>query len=621
MKRLFILITLTLLLGRVQGWSASYIDDPSCIRVDSFWVEGSMMAQTPLSLHVIATNTGNVYFDAVMWLLDANTKKGVDFSPELRTPMKPGETKELISYFQLDQPGTYTLEMVPVINFNYQYFSFTITVSEYKEPRLKGSLQIDMLEETEEGNYLYGDFQNPTSVTRITGIATVTNEENYPIFPHWVSIVGELEITPSILPALPGVFVYSTQDSQFIFYPWGKEIGAKETITIPFSCNIRGKYEDEGDEVFYLYAYSQKLQEIHFNPKQCTNTYWTADQHVKPLPQEGMELKVPKEAVAVDFRGNYGVDDVFTVDVTEANPNCLYYLNNLDYVPKGLDYDRLVIRDYAIRDLVIDERHDFYCPMPFEAKTALLTVTPEGKEAFDKNSEVTGSCSGTITLPFDAQRIQLTDVNGESTLGQDGLTFFRFAGIRRDLTLLFSPVLDSQLLAYEPCFFNSRPSRIAFSAENITVPATRPAVTHTQYFDFKGTTTAKTGDLCLPWSQENGCFALDVLNFEQKTLRPFNAAIFGDEVLKRLLYEMPTNPPVVKPGETSEDFTLKFPIAILDDENKNNITFIHQLQTSTPQPPTTQGVYSLTGQYLGRSGEVSLKPGLYVIDGKKRIVR
>jgi hypothetical protein len=212
-------------------------------------------------------------------------------------------------------------------------------------------------------------------------------------------------------------------------------------------------------------------------------------------------------------------------------------------------------------------------------------------------------------------------VNGESTLGQDGLTFFRFAGIRRDLTLLFSPVLDSQLLAYEPCFFNSRPSRIAFSAENITVPATRPAVTHTQYFDFKGTTTAKTGDLCLPWSQENGCFALDVLNFEQKTLRPFNAAIFGDEVLKRLLYEMPTNPPIVKPGETSEDFTLKFPIAILDDENKNNVTSIHQLQTPTTQPPTTQGVYSLTGQYLGRSGEVSLKPGLYVIDGKKRIVR
>ena len=84
---------------------------------------------------------------------------------------------------------------------------------------------------------------------------------------------------------------------------------------------------------------------------------------------------------------------------------------------------------------------------------------------------------------------------------------------------------------------------------------------------------------------------------------------------------MPTNPPVVKPGETSEDFTLKFPIAILDDENKNNITSIHQLQTSTTQPPTTQGVYSLTGQYLGRSGEVSLKPGLYVINGKKRIVR
>ena len=363
-------------------------------------------------------------------------------------------------------------------------------------------------------------------------------------------------------------------------------------------------------------AFNSYKDVIHFTPKSGTNTYWTADQHVKPLPQEGMELKVPKEAVAVDFRGNYGVDDVFTVDVTEANPNCLYYLNNLDYVPKGLDYDRLVIRDNAIRDLVIDERHDFYCPMPFEAKAALLTVTPEGKETFDKNSEVTGSCSGTITLPFDAQRIQLTDVNGESTLGQDGLTFFRFAGIRRDLTLLFSPVLDSQLLAYEPYFFNSRPSRIAFSAENITVPATRPAVIHTQYFDFKGTTTAKSEQSCVPWSWEDDCFALDVNEYKNTELRPFTAAIFGDELLDRVVYEFQsgTNSPVTNPDASS--LTLKFPIAFLADA-----TSIHQLQTPTPQPSTTQGVYSLTGQYLGRSGEVSLKPGLYVIDGKKRFVR
>jgi hypothetical protein len=202
---------------------------------------------------------------------------------------------------------------------------------------------------------------------------------------------------------------------------------AGESFIKPFVFYFVGDVNVEKDYDLRLMAFNSYKDGIHFTPKSGTNTYWTADQHVKPLPQEGMELKVPKEAVAVDFRGNYGVDDVFTVDVTEANPNCLYYLNNLDYVPKGLDYDRLVIRDYAIRDLVIDERHDFYCPMPFEAKTALLTVTPEGKEAFDKNSEATGSCSGTITLPFDAQRIQLTDVNGESTLGQDGLTFFRFA--------------------------------------------------------------------------------------------------------------------------------------------------------------------------------------------------
>ena len=624
MKRLFILITLTLLLGTVPGWSAEITSnvtyDPSCLRVDSIYVEGSHYADMFQRLHVIVTNTSDMDFIGKMSLTDHETGQPLHYyheSHQSTEKVDAGKIMDLHILFVKEKPGNYTCEIVWITNSGMLPFaSFNTTITKREACRIEGKLHVDMMEQTEEGNYVYGDTH---SVFRISGNVSITNLENFPIFADDRLAGGPLGI------AVENTMMHDDDNWKHYrdgaFRGFADYLEAGESFIKPFVFYFVGDVNVEKDYDLRLMVFNAYKDGIHFTPKSGTNTYWTADQHVKPLPQEGMELKVPKEAVAVDFRGNYGVDDVFTVDVTEANPNCLYYLNNLDYVPKGLDYDRLVIRDYAIRDLVIDERHDFYCPMPFEAKTALLTVTPEGKEAFDKNSEATGSCSGTITLPFDAQRIQLTDVNGESTLGQDGLTFFRFAGIRRDLTLLFSPVLDSQLLAYEPYFFNSRPSRIAFSAENITVPATRPAVTHTQYFDFKGTTTAKTGDLCLPWSQEDGCFALDVNEYKNTELRPFNAAIFGDEVLKRLLYEMPTNPPVVKPGETSEDFTLKFPIAILDDENKNNITSIHQLQTSTTQPPTTQGVYSLTGQYLGRSGEVSLKPGLYVIDGKKRIVR
>ena len=587
------------------------------------------MANMVQLLHVKVTNTSDKRYLDSWEIYDNSTGNYIDCETEERPSFNAGETREFLYYFKIKEPGNYTL-LLGHLGYpkSITITTFSLIIKEYKEPSMKSSLQIDMLEKTEEGNYLYSDFQNPTSVSYISGIATVTNEEDYPIFPDWVLLTGNDGLPPL---SIPGIYVNHSFSGQLQglpsnnnlsnYSPWNDGIGSKETIIIPFSYKFKGKYEGDGDELICLYAFYQKLQEIHFTPKQCTNTYWTADQHVKPLPQEGMELKVPKEAVAVDFRGNYGVDDVFTVDVTEANPNCLYYLNNLDYVPKGLDYDRLVIRDYAIRDLVIDERHDFYCPMPFEAKTALLTVTPEGKEAFEMNSGAASSCSGTITLPFDAQRVQLTDVNGDSTFGQDGLTFFRFAGIRPDLTQLFSPVLDLQLLAYEPYLFNSRPSRIAFSAENITVPATRPAVTHTQYFDFKGTTTAKTGDMCLLWSQEDGCFALDANEYKNTELRPFTAAIYAEELLGELLYEFQSgnNTPVTNPDASS--FIFKFPIAFLDAEENKNTTSIHQLQTSTPQPPTTLGVYSLTGQYLGRSGEVSLKPGLYVIDGKKRFVR
>ena len=622
MKRLFILITLTLLLGRVQGWSAEITRevtmDPTCLRIDSFYVEGGMLAGYVQRLHVFVTNIGNTAYQGHFFVLgtgnqiDINTDR---YSERMNTyVIEPAITEHLFidMYVQQETPIDQVTDVVCKLNVTTGYkqhtelLSFNMKISPKREPRFREEMQVDMLERNEDGNILYGDLSD----LRISGTITVTNEEDFPIFTYETSYAVSVVYDVYLDWVGDGTPRLALGDQKMT-----DELRPGETITRSFCFDFTNKKimnEKEFSLNIWVLAFNKKSLRVPFTVKPGTNTYWTADQHVKPLPQEGMKLKVPKEAVAVDFRGNYGVDGIYTVDVTEANPNCLYYLNNLDYVPRGLDYSRLIIRNYAIRDLVIDERHDFYCPMPFEAKTALLTITPNKKFT-------TGKSKGTFTLPFDVPSAWLTDVNNYT--GESGMQVFRFAGNRPDLTLLFEPVHENQLLAYEPYLYSCRYSNIGFWAENITVPATRPAVTHTQYFDFKGTTTAKSEQSCVPWSWEDDCFALDVNEYKNMELRPFTAAIFGDEVLKRLLYEMPTNPPVVNPGETSEDFTLKFPIAFLDAEENKHTDSIHQLQTPTPQPSTTQGVYSLTGQYLGRSGEVSLKPGLYVIDGKKRIVR
>ena len=67
-------------------------------------------------------------------------------------------------------------------------------------------------------------------------------------------------------------------------------------------------------------------------------------------PRTGDRLVIPGEVQSVDLRG---LDVTIVLDVSGANPNCLYYLNAQDKVPEGLDADRLIVHDNAIDELII----------------------------------------------------------------------------------------------------------------------------------------------------------------------------------------------------------------------------------------------------------------------------
>ena len=334
-----------------------------------------------------------------------------------------------------------------------------------------------------------------------------------------------------------------------------------------------------------------------------THTYWTADGTVRPLPQDGLTLTVPAEAAAVDLRGNRLVGDIYTMDVTAANPNCLYYLDGEDYLPQGLDDTRLVVRNYKLSDFWVDEHYDYYCPMPFDVQTALFTYTPESGATEDALR------SGTLVLPFDVQRVWLSEVNGspgiDVALNGPELKICRYQDNLADV-LEFEPVGEHRLNAYEP-YLISRvlPSPVTFYAENITIPATREAVAHGYQFDFVGTTVGqRTSEGVFCWSGDHNCF---YLRDADKTVRPFTAFMsyiydgFEDEASLETL-------------GFGKLYVVESPI---DSESATGMDSVSHISNATNQ----QAVYTLGGQRLGTTGVNSLKPGLYIVGGRKIVVK
>ena len=48
-------------------------------------------------------------------------------------------------------------------------FTYPIEIAEYQAPQIKGEIRLDMLEKTDDGNILYGDFAQ----FKMTGTATM----------------------------------------------------------------------------------------------------------------------------------------------------------------------------------------------------------------------------------------------------------------------------------------------------------------------------------------------------------------------------------------------------------------------------------------------------------------
>lgn len=580
MKKSLILSMVGLMLGILSATSANVTNSTENLVFGKMWMEGSLRAGMAQRLHVEVTNKGTEEYQDFWW---AGAPSCYGNSEDIS--LAAGETKDVAVDIIFEKEGHH--EVIIMDPSEEELFTYTVDIAEYQTPRLKGEIRLDMLERTDDGNLLYGDFAN----FRITGTATVTNEENYPYFGMGHIMSGG---APGLACVIWPWFGHDYSSTYEPFYGLPNEIRPGETITKDILYEFVAVPEEDQEYGIQICTpfVEETIASIPFKVRQCTNTYWTADGHVKPIPVSADQvLKVPNEAIAVDMRGQYEMNTIFSIDVSEANPNCLYYLGYLDNVPQGFTSATNVIRDYEVKDLIIDADYDYFCPMPFKAKTAILSYRPVSESWGPAQPFMSCWCSGSLTFPFEVTWAWFVETNespdADAVFSGQALQVYKFLRDDED-KMYFDLVTENRLNAYEPYIMRLVPALVNFYAEDVMVPSTRPAVMTGKNFDFIGHTTqvsTKQDLFVYPWYA-------DYTNFyrsdKEELIRPFNAMMYA------------------KTHDTDSYDQLE---VILGGSTKIDAISINPVEKS-------KAVYSLSGQRVE-----TLRPGIYIIGGKKVLVK
>ena len=587
--------------------NAGTTDDAGVLRIDSLSFYGNRIAMMTQYLEVSVSNSSNDTYEGHWYLLarDVNTGSRTLCLDTLMTlPAQSFYMKRL--YCQLPE-GDLELLLTTDAEGLSLLGSCNVTIGPLRKLDFQATFSLDMLTEADGEQVLFG--------SRIRGWVRVENYDT----PYY------------------GVHGGAGDDDGIVL--WLEDRDSGERL---FTKHIANKIEfwDRAESSFsydamfrdgahyalktgYGMPYGLELiDSLCFTTRTGTNTYWTAQGQVLPLPLSGnlqsgdnLQLTVPAEAVAVDLRGQQTINTVFTIDVSQANPNCLYYLDLSGNVPQGLDESRNLVRGLKAEHVKLTEGYDYFCPLAFNAQFISFLMTPSYDNPDD---DLRGrGYSETIVLPFYPSQVNLYDINGEagrlyksrhSTLSEDSidgsagemlhadmLTILRYYGNEGDSLNIVRLSSLSQMQAYEPYILGVYiGSRLLFIGENTQVPMTREAIIHGQNINFVGTTVAR--QLPSPTYQYNA----DDNRFYPSTARiaPFRAYM--------------------------DDSTGAFDYLFFSDEvwgsngKPSDATAISELP-QREDSPTMLPVYSLSGQRI--SEHLTLRPGIYIVGGRKVIVR
>ena len=565
--------------------------------------EGVLYPGMPIKVHVEVTNNGDKDYYS-MWSVGDGDSDWSYWTSQINNIVEivAGGSGDITLDASILKAGDLELQIYEVIEKRIIY-TFQIHVEE-GQPKISASIKMNFKEDASDGShYIYSDFKN----TSFSGEITITNEEEESIFRD--NHMFQATISPEIA---------GTGDATY-GYVWGEipeVIKSGETVTGRVTFILNDCEPVNGMQYIAQVEYNHTIiaSSEPFTFRYSTNTYWTFDGVRSPLTISNDTLKIPKDAAAVDLRGLYYINTVFKIDVTEANPNCLYYIGFLDYVPKGFTSDANIIRENEANMLSIDSNYDFYCPVDFTAKTAFFTYTPVSESRGPASPVMSQRMSGMITVPFDAQKAWLAGTNEyheDSPFYNEDFKIANQWGLDEDGTIVFWPLTPDAIVSRHFCYliYDMKPSPLVFYSEDayifssdygreIVVGHNRSLIRHASR------KTRKADKYTYSWNCDKNCF---VLNEEGATIRPFNVTVGVCEQFKDTL---------VDTGLETLPYTIKEP-----DEGYVSIK-------STRRTPEDKAIYSISGQRVGtaayQDGKLctdGLKPGLYIVGGKKVVVK
>ena len=612
MKKAFLML-ICLMAGWANGVGAEITHDTSVLRVDSATFVGNGIANFTQRIYVTVCNLSNMDFEGYFYLFRKNNTL---FDGQLNVRVAAGATKEVGIDFEALGAGEFEYLVCADADGEAVLATVTTTFQPYRLLNMKADFQIEMMTQENGENVLYGK--------QVNGRITVKNNEPTPYFsrnymrlPRGISY--RIEKAGSSTETHIGGDING--EPTFLTY----ELGPEATFEKDFSVDCNFNFDLEPNQKYAMiasYAFiggRVDFDSIVFVPKDGQATYWTVDRQVKQLPsadvaQGGWGLQVPPEAMAVDLR-LYGVKTLPIVDVSKANPNCIYYIDYYGSMPEGLDEKRIVVRGNEALNVNIDENHDFMCPMSFKARHAYFRFTPD---CMSVPQPLEGSyLFETLVLPFDITYANLIDINASKKMvvipndttevtepspifpyEENLLLAWQYIGDAGD-SLTVSPVDLRTLRANYPYILSLRTrSCIGFGGEDTKVPATEPAVVKGQQFDFVGTTCARAAtDTDYRYNAfSNAFYVMDTCDL----IPPFRAFIDGSHAT--VAYD-----------------ALKLPWSIRywGPDAPTEATTV----TSARAVATDGEVYTLSGQRLGTTDVRSLKPGLYIIGGRKVAIK
>ena len=567
--------------------------------------EGVLYPGMPIKVHVEVTNNGDKDYYS-MWSVGDGDSDWSYWTSQINNIVEivAGGSGDITLDASILKAGDLELKIYEVIEKRILY-TFQIHVEE-GQPKISASIKMNFEEDASDGShYIYSDFKN----TSFSGEITITNEEEESILRN-KQILSMFQAT--ISPEIAG-----TGDATY-GYVWGEipeVIKSGETVTGRVTFILNDCEPVNGMQYIAQVEYNHTIiaSSEPFTFRYSTNTYWTFDGVRSPLTISNDTLKIPKDAAAVDLRGLYYINTVFKIDVTEANPNCLYYIGFLDYVPKGFTSDANIIRENEANMLSIDSNYDFYCPVDFTAKTAFFTYTPVSESRGPASPVMSQRMSGMIRVPFDAQKAWLAGTNEyheDSPFYNEDFKIANQWSIDADGTIVFWPLSRDAIISSQLYYliYDMKPSSLVFYSEDAHIESSisEGDVLHSNNRSIRrqvSNKTRKADKYTYSWNCDRNCF---VLNKEGATIRPYNVTVAVTD------YSYSN----IDTGLETLPYTIKEP-----DEGYVNIK-------SPRRTPEDKAIYSISGQRVGtaayQDGKLctdGLKPGLYIVGGKKVVVK